>query len=184
MLLNQFGVEGRGLEFLFIHPVSRRHILIGKNLAGFLFFAVINTILIAVMSLFMGFGADAVMIWILQLGVLLVLIGYGNAVSVVLAWPTAVRGKRAKAQIPAQRFGCARPIVGLVSFGILILSMAPLFFLAFWGRDRWGEGFLIPLVPLCIVYSAALYLFFLVIGTGLLRHREPELMALFSRSPD
>jgi hypothetical protein len=184
ILLNQFGPEGLGIEFLFLHPTSRRRILLGKNLAGILFFSIPNTFIILLVGAVTGTGESVALAWTFQLGALILISGFGNWPSVLVASPMFVRGKTAAAQMRRERLGCLRPLFSMVAiFGLTIL-MAPLVILAYWSHDRAGSAWPLLMFAATMTYSVILYDLFLTIGAAVLRSREHKLIDQFTRSPD
>jgi len=184
ILLNQFGPEGMGLEFLFLHPTSRRRILLGKNLAGVLFFMIPNTFIILLVGAVAGSAESVSLAWTFQLGALIIISGFGNWPSVLVASPMFVRGKTAAAQMRREQLGCLRPVFSMAALLGLAIVMGPLILLAYWVHDRAGAAYLLLIFVVTVAYSVILYDLFLALGAAVLRNREQQLIAQFTRSPD
>jgi len=184
LLLNQFGPEGRGLEHLLLRPTGRDSILVGKNLAAVILFGALNTALIFLLGFLLRQGDEILFVWVFQLAALVVMAGFGNWTSVVLAWPMFVRGRSVLSQGRTRELGCVRPLLALGCMGALVLIMAPLFLLAFWGRGAMGTFFLFPFTGISFAYALILYTLFLRVGTSLLCSREENLISLFTQSPE
>jgi hypothetical protein len=69
----------------------------------------------------------------------------------------------------------------LAALGVLV---APLVAFAAWGMDTLGLVFLPPFAGIALAYACMLYVLFLHVGAAVLSAREPDLIVLFTLSPN
>ena len=82
---NQFGLDRDGFRVLVLSPISRRHLLLGKNLAIAPITAGIGLALIAILSAWLKVPLLAALAALLQLGAMtLSLLIFGNLLSILL----------------------------------------------------------------------------------------------------
>ncbi|BDI28378.1 hypothetical protein CCAX7_004290 [Capsulimonas corticalis] len=182
LIFNCFGGEGAAISVLFSLPVSRRDILLGKNLAHLVMLVALNAAGLLLSAAFSGHWEKIpiTITWVLLASP--VLLAAGNLISVQLPHRMIVRGQRwQKGGAPAaggDSAGCAVAFLHLLAYGVTLLALFPV-----------AMAILLPAVsiispawyalslPLAAVYSIALYGILLGQAETWLLRREPEIAA-------
>lgn len=185
-MFNLVGLEGRGLHFLAQTPVSRWHIMLGKNLAYLLLFGVIDALFIAVACVVFGASGDYLFLLTLTMAGLVILMGLGNFVSAFLPMPwvgarAAAGGARSAAA--AADGGVERPGCGTLLVRMFLLQALPLLglpVLAMMYLCRWflpASGWL-PTLTGVAAWAGLVYVLGTAMAVSRLRRAEEKLLAL------
>jgi hypothetical protein len=185
-LFNLIGLEGRALHFLAQTPVSRWHVLMGKNLAFAGVFSVMNAAFVALACAVFGAWHRYLPLLLLAVAGLVLLMGIGNLVSALLPMPwvgarAAAGGARGAAA--AAEGGVERPGCGTLLVRMMILQGLPLLGLPVFAGIAVCELLLPPLGWLPTLAAIAAYVLLIyVVGTSLavsrLGRAEERLLAL------
>ena len=82
---NQFGLDRDGFRVLVLSPVSRRHLLLGKNLAIVPVVALLGLVLIVVLTVWLAIPPLAALASVFQLAAMtLLLVTFGNLLSILI----------------------------------------------------------------------------------------------------
>jgi hypothetical protein len=196
LILNNLGLEGRGLVHLLTTPVSRARILAGKNVVHLALFGPVNVVLVVglalgISALVPGASEEGVIGASLQSGAaalvtLVAFVALGNLVSVLAPTVLTVRGRRALQQQQSGREGCGVALVRLASILVVFVLLSPILLLLHLPDfvSGLGEWFLFVSWPLSAAYAVGLLIGSIRLGARLLQRREPRLVARFSRSED
>ena len=175
LLMNILGTEGRAATALFLFPNSRRHLLLGKNLAmlGALFF--INLVVAAVLCSVAGRPGliGPMLVWMELANVILA--GVGNIASVLFPIRIVRVGWRMQAASSGRScaYGFAYMLFmaagGLLLLPVLAAALVP----SYWISPLW----LALTLPVAGLYAVGIYVVALNYAESLLLKREPEIVA-------
>jgi ABC-2 type transport system permease protein len=177
--LNVFGTEGSAASLLFLFPGSRRHMLMGKNLALFTALSGVNGALaVALTALAKQLHLlPQVFVW-MELTTVMFIAG-GNLVSVYLPYRVVMRGWRIQrgSASTSLLYGLAHMatslVIALLSLPVLAAIVVP----TYWAGPSW----LLLTVPLAGAYTAFAYLLSLRLGEQAVQRREPEIAEKLAR---
>lgn len=178
---NAFGTEGRAASLLFLFPSPRRQILVGKNLALFIAFSVVNPVFVLI---FAALARDAslfpgLLLW-MELGTV-VLISWGNLVSVWFPIPVVMRGWSIRQQ--SASLGFTRALLYLFAASVDSILVLPVL-AAFVIPLHWiGSAWLAVTVPAAIGYVGVCYLMSLRLAEPELLRREIDIVAALGQEP-
>ena len=186
LLLNTLGFEGRSLAQTALLPLPSFRILMGKNVAHFHLFAMINLVLIPLLGLISSFLdagpyplRNVLQLLFLSLAGLPILVGTGNLISVFFPTPLPQRGKRALGQERTGNEGCLQALIRSVfsTLGLVpLLIMAGIAALPLLLGDRIPFlGFGISL-PIAVVFALAYYLTATHVVAHVLDRRWPKIL--------
>jgi hypothetical protein len=172
---NMFGGDGHASATLFQFPVPRRDLLIGKNLALFAAFSVVNTFIVSIAILVTGMVILGLLVLGTTLGTSLLVISVGNVVSVFLPYRTALKGWRIQRQSASR--GCGFAFFQILTTNLTILLVVPLAAALLIPYFWIGKIWLLLTVPVAIAYAVGFYFVSLRVACPLLESREPEIVA-------
>jgi hypothetical protein len=185
-LFNLIGLEGRGLHFLAQTPVSRWHVMMGKNLAYVGIFGVLDALFLAVACVVFGATDDYLFLLMLTGSGLVILLGLGNFVSAFLPMPwagaRAAAGGSRSAAVAAEG-GVERPGCGTLLVRMFLLQLLPLLGLPVIGAMYVARWFLpvsgwLPVVAAVAAWSALIYVIGTASAVSRLDRAEEKLLAL------
>jgi hypothetical protein len=182
LIFNCFGGEGAAISVLLSLPVSRRDILLGKNIAHVVMLVALNAAGLLLSAAFSGHWAKVplTLAWVLLAAP--VLLAAGNLISIQLPHRMIVRGQRwQKGGVPASggdNAGCAYAFLYILAYALTLFALLPV-----------AAAILLPALsvispawyalslPLAAFYSGALYVILLSQAETWLLGREPEIAA-------
>lgn len=172
---NAFALERRGLLLLLSFPVERGKILAAKNAVALLLRAP-SLVLLALATLLMGVPALLAPVLTVALATMLVGAGADNFLSILFPVPAPGPGRNPYGPVSGSRGLGAAAFAAVLLVGALALS-APFALLA-WLPLRLGVPWLwLPSLTLALAGAAAVYVMLVLAAEGLLRRREPDLLA-------
>lgn len=197
LLLNNLGIEGAAFRQIALYPVSRRHVLAGKNLAHLVLFLPLNilvtTSLLVLEHFFTGTSLETQLFErlprysMVHVFALTIFLAAGNLTSPWVPIRLVTRSRRMTSQASAGRSGCATTLLRLALWAGTLMLVAPFaaaILLPPLFADRLPPRALlfyyaavIPALTLIIVIA---YGFSLRVGARLLEDREPEILAQLS----
>ena len=174
VLYNLFGIEGHAASTLLLFPAPRRHLVLGKNLAFFRAFALLNVLIAVVLGLVSG---QPEICWRLATWMVLAVglhVSVGNFVSIWFPFRVVMRGRRLRPASASQ--GMAYALVSFVSAGVALLLSVPVlaaivvptyFVSAYW---------MVLTLPAAVCYVAGLYVISLGQAEKMLLAREVQIV--------
>ncbi|UCH35043.1 MAG: hypothetical protein JSV65_01455 [Armatimonadota bacterium] len=170
---NIFGTEGVAASALFLFPSSRRHILIGKNLALFVALSVVNVGFIVILGALTGAMGVLIQLFLWAELALAILISVGNIISVWSPFRVTVRGWRMRPQSASRglSLGLLYMAVTSVAFALALPVLAALVVPTYWISPSWFAA----TVPLALGYAVGVYALSLRLAEPMLSRREPEI---------
>jgi hypothetical protein len=171
---NCLGTEGAAAATLFLFPASRRHLLLGKNLALFTAYSAVNLLLAVILvGIMRQWKILPLFFYWLELSTAMI-VAAGNITSSLFPLPLVMRGWRMQQQSAGRGCGYGFLYMGL-SVGLIVLLLPVLAAIIvpwYWIDSRWFAMTL----PLAFAYTAVLYSVSLNMGASLLLSREPEII--------
>ncbi len=181
LLFNKFGYEGPLLVHLLLTPLDRRRLLAAKSAFYLAHFASLNIALIVAMSITLRvpllYAACAVLI-VAGNTVLVDLVG--NYVSILYPFTYRRRGRRLRA-VMAQP-GCGYMLLYMIVFNLCNLAVAPGSAALIAGTVFGGVAGLAAGAAFYTTLLVLAYKYALPHAAGILVQREPELVALLTKS--
>ncbi|MHA2620912.1 MAG: hypothetical protein V2G42_05620 [bacterium JZ-2024 1] len=181
LTMNIFGSDGHASSSLFLFPVPRQHILMGKNLAYIVTLTCMNLLIVGVATTISRDLLLGPLVAVVVFAMTLVFVAVGNVVSILLPYPVAMKGWRTVRHSASRgcSFGLMQMLGTFMGAFLLIPSAGALLVPLIWLDRIW---FLVT-IPLCLVYSWGVFLLSLRISTHLLESRECEVIASLTADP-
>ncbi len=190
LLFNMFGLEGRGFTHLLATPLSRRRILIGKNVFYFALFGLANVTVLAIFScaIHLAYGTPVATLAghfgrfaLFNAALLALAISLGNLTSILFPVRLSSTGANAMGFESSGSESLSRLLMRSAATGAILLALAPLALLVSLPRVRdLGPEFYLLAIPLVVAILAGAYAISLRWGERLLARREPELLRYFA----
>ncbi len=172
MVGNQFGSERLG--FLFQTPMSRMQILIGKNVALYVVFGSINTLVVLVLSILIHQVNMLPMLllwtWLSELAEL----GLGNILSILFPYRIVQKGFRISS---AGKGGVGRLLTGIGSLLAVAIVLSPVLLAFLVPTIMHASIYLAVTIPVAVLYGVGVYLLSLKLAAPLLFQRESRMIA-------
>lgn len=172
LVCNQFGSEPLG--FLFQTPISRMKILLGKNLALYVVFGSINTVVVIAESLFTHqLGMLPMLLlwtWLSELAE----IGLGNILSILFPHRVVLKGVRVSS---AGKGGIGRFVTAFGSMLAVAVVLSPVLLAFVVPTIMHATIYMAITIPIAVLYGVGLYLLSLKLAAPLLFQRESKMIA-------
>jgi ABC-2 type transport system permease protein len=172
---NSFALEGRGLGLLVGFPIERWKVLVAKNL-GAIALRLPSLLLLSAAALFVASWPVVPAILVIALSGMLIACAADNFMSILFPVTVPAAGRNPYGPTSGTRGLGAAAFAALLMFAALAVS-APFAFLAWLPlllRQRWLWS---VSLPLALAGAIAVYAMLVAWAEGLLRRREPELVA-------
>lgn len=190
LLFNMFGLEGRGFTHLLATPLSRRRILVGKNVFYFALFGLVNLAVLAIFSgaIHFAYGTSPSILAghfgrfaLFNAALLALTISLGNLTSILFPVRLSSVGANAMGFENTGSESLSRLLMRSAATGAILLALAPLAILVSLPRVRdLGPEFYLFAIPLVVAVLFGVYAMSLRVGETLLARREPELLRYFA----
>jgi hypothetical protein len=182
LVTNIFGTEGVGIVDLFSFPTGRRRVILGKNLCHFAVLSLVNIVILSGMNLFVGDAFRYFLQIALNEILLVVLIAYGNPISIWMPRQLIPPTKRSLEGTGGEKEGCAMALIRFAALGAVAASLAPVLLAVYLGLYFAGPLSLLISLPLSAIFAGGLYYASLVISAQMLPGKEEKLAEYLLKS--
>lgn len=177
LLFNCFALDREGLPLMVLTPVARVTHFVGKNIAYWLYVAILQSTVLLILALVLGVSMGLVLQYVLVGLVLLVLMtGVGNVISVLAPYRFISRSTMQAQRLP---FGKALlyGILGILGSGLTVLLATIAFLMLAPPLLSGAWSGLLESIPLAACFTLGTYALLTLVAAGLFEWRLETLIA-------
>ena len=181
---NIFGTEGGAVNLLFLYPLPRKYLMLGKNLFHFCLLSTVNFVYCFVVFMLKADPGLSALVFVQMEMSLIVVIGIGNLFSLYFPVRVVMKGWRFNQRNSGQ--GCAFTLLYLLAFFGSYLILIPVFaatILPTVSALGIGTIWLGATLPLALLYTLSLYVLTLILAEKLIKTREEAIVSKVSAEP-